>query len=93
MHPVNFEGAREYKKPESMTDEECFSVYAAQFQDIKLRSSFVTAWLPNADDLKAINAGLPIYFKMMTEGLYPHIPFTIGEDGICNDPSFDEKEK
>ena len=28
MHPVNFPGAREVTKPENMTDEQCFSVYA-----------------------------------------------------------------
>ena len=28
MHPVNFPGAREIGKPENMTDEQCFSVYA-----------------------------------------------------------------
>lgn len=28
MHPVTFEGAVEIKKPETMTDEECMSVWA-----------------------------------------------------------------
>jgi len=28
MHPVNFEGAVEVKKPEDMTDEQCISVWA-----------------------------------------------------------------
>lgn len=28
MHPVQFEGSVEIKKPESMTDKECYSVWA-----------------------------------------------------------------
>ena len=28
MHPVNFEGAIEIKKPENMTDEQCMSLWA-----------------------------------------------------------------
>lgn len=28
MHPVNFEGAATIKKPESMTDEQCMSIWA-----------------------------------------------------------------
>jgi hypothetical protein len=28
MQPINFEGSTEIKKPESMTDEECMSVWA-----------------------------------------------------------------
>jgi hypothetical protein len=28
MHPVQFEGSTEIKKPENMTDEQCYSVWA-----------------------------------------------------------------
>ena len=28
MHPINFEGAKEIKKPDDMTDEQCTSIWA-----------------------------------------------------------------
>jgi hypothetical protein len=93
MQPINFPGAREIGKPENMTDEQCFSVYAATI-DYNYTGSdgvlyearmWTEAWKPSKEDIEAINRGEPIYIQIHSIGLPPISVFTIDEEGKCND--------
>lgn len=79
MQPINFPGAREVGKPETMTDEQCFSVWA-HTQDHNYTGSdgkqytdrvWTEAWKPNKEDIQAINRGEPIYIQIHSFGLPP----------------------
>lgn len=93
MHPINFPGAEEVCKPENMTDEQCFSVYAAKndyeytgLDDVVYKAVFWTeAWKPSKEDIEAINRGEPIYIQIHSNGLPPISVFTIDEEGWSND--------
>lgn len=85
MQPVNFEGAVEIKKPASMTDEQCMSVYAAKGVDEAGFPFFLEAWKPSFEDLQALNRGEPVYIKIISQGLPPIAVFTLDENGKCND--------
>jgi hypothetical protein len=101
MQPVSFEGATEIKKPPSMTDEQCMSVWAkygftalvgfkvppAAYTEIDSDNYrfFLTAWKPSWEDLQALNRGEPVYIKTIANGLPPMAVFTMDEKGNCND--------
>jgi hypothetical protein len=107
MHPVHFEGAVEIKKPESMTDEQCMSVWAKYGFDLlfKIFESkglvvlpeavyagidaehfpyYMTAWMPNKEDVDAVNRGEPFYIKVLAKELPPMAVFTLDENGNGN---------
>lgn len=77
MIPVYFKGATEIKKPDSMTDEQCTSVWAEYGYDEDGFFYFCTAWKPSKEDLEAINKGEPIYVKKLSDRLPPMSLFTI----------------
>lgn len=93
MHPINFEGAKVIGKPENMTDEQCFSMYARpvdhDFIDNKgetVQSRFwVECWKPSKEDIDAINRGEPIWLQIHSIGLPPVAVFTLDENGNSND--------
>lgn len=86
MNPVEFPGSTEIKKPDSMTDEECMSVYAMINRDPFQRPiNYITAWKPNYEDLQALNRGEPIYICSLYPRLIPMKVFTINENGDSND--------
>ena len=84
MIPVFFEGSEEIKKPKSMTDEECSSVWAFTGTDIIGRDFYLTAWKPNYEDIQAINRGEPIYVKTISKRLPPMQLFTIDTNNEAN---------
>lgn len=81
---IDFEGAIEIKKPPSMTDEQCSSAYAMPFtQEVDIPGGakvavqcFVMCYQPSLDDLNAMNAGAPVWLKVMAPGLPPHFLWT-----------------
>lgn len=93
MHPINFQGAKVIGKPENMTDEQCFSMYALpvdhEFTDNKgekVQSRFwVECWKPSKEDIEAINRGEPIWLQIHSIGLPPVAVFTLDENGNSND--------
>ena len=93
MHPINFPGAREIGKPENVTDEQCFSVYAHTQdynytgEDGKQYTSRVwtEAWKPSKEDIEAISRGEPIFIQIHSMGLPPIAMFTLDENGKSND--------
>ena len=100
MLPVNFEGANEIKKPDSMTDEQCMSIWAKHGFTTLLGFNippsaytaidedkyrfFLTAWKPSYEDIQAINRGEPIYIKTVSRGLPPMAVFTLDENNETN---------
>lgn len=84
MFPVEFQGSTEIKKPASMTDEECFPVYATHGRDVKGFVYFLTAWRPSYEDMQALQKGEPIYVKTISNGLPPMMLFTLDEKGEAN---------
>lgn len=86
MNPIEFPGSTEIKKPASMTDEQCFSVWAFIDKDEEGNvKSFLTAWKPSYEDLQALNRGEPIYIQTLMNRLPPMGVFTMDENGNCND--------
>lgn len=92
MHPIYFEGAKEMAKPENVTDEQCYSVYAHSQdcpfigEDGETYSSKVwtEVWQPSKEDIEAINAGRPVILQIHSHGLPPVAVFTMDENGKPN---------
>jgi hypothetical protein len=93
MHPIYFEGAKEIGKPETMTDEQCFSMWAMPVEHTFTGADgneyhsryWVEAWKPSKEDIEAINRGEPIYLQIHSMGLPPMAVFTLDENGNSND--------
>lgn len=84
MHPIEFAGSTEVKKPANMTDEECLSVWATAGIDLDGYPYYITAWKPSYEDLQAINRGEPIYVKTLSKQLPPMALFTLDENNNGN---------
>lgn len=85
MHPVNFDGARVIGKPNDVSDEQCFSVWATSGIDNAGFPYFCTAWKPSYEDMQALNRGEPIYIKTICMQLPMMAVFTTDENGNPND--------
>ncbi len=80
MLPVEFpEKNFTYIKPNSMTDEECGSldVWRGDSQGTPI---IISKWMPNKEDIEAINAGSGIWVSVVGQrmppiSLYTEIPF------------------
>lgn len=93
MKNTYFEGAKEIGKPPSMTKEQCVPAYAMPFtQEIDVQpldtepdqatkkqtvQCFLLCYQPNEADLRALNAGQPVWLKIMAAGLPPHALWTM----------------
>ena len=85
MIPTDFEGTNIIlSKPSDMTDEQCLSVKAFHGLDNDNFPFFLTAWIPNKEDLEAINAGRPIMLKVIGRQMVPVCIYTCDENGECN---------
>lgn len=85
MIATDFPGSNvSVKRPVNMTEEECSDVRAWHGAGEDGYVYFMTAWRPNADDLKTINEGGYIYCRMMLGQLVPHELFTVNENGESN---------
>lgn len=79
-------------KPENMTDEQCFALYAQPvdyvFDDVSgqpVQARFwVEAWKPSKEDIEAINRGEPVWLQIHSNGLPPVALFTLDENGQSN---------
>jgi len=85
MRAIDFpEANKQYGKPLSMTDEECYSVSVLEQKDQQGRITMTTVWMPNKEDIKAINAGRPVILTFTHNVLPPHVLYTIDEEGNIN---------
>lgn len=80
MRPIDFPAANiVYVKPEVMTDEEFYLISAHK------GDGFIkTVWMPNKEDIDAINAGNPIVVSVAGSNLPPMALFTLDENGEIN---------
>ena len=87
MRPIHFpEANKTYVKPEGMTDVECYSVSAYERKDDQGRvTSVSTVWMPNKEDIEAINAGRAIVLQVTGAGMPPVALFTFNEKGEINE--------
>lgn len=85
MRPIKFEGANiDLAKPKDMTDEQCFTLPAEKNVDANGFDYFLTAWLPNKEDLEALQQGRPLFLKVLGQGHPPVALFTVDENGEGN---------
>lgn len=86
MQPTNFPGAIEIKKPASMTDEQCMSTFATiHYDGDENVTGFTQKWMPNLDDMNALNNGEGVYIHFMASRLAPVSVWTVDENGNCNE--------
>lgn len=85
MHPINFEGANiNLAKPNDMTDEQCQPLPAEKNVDNHGFPYFLTAWMPNKEDVEALMEGKPLWLKVIGTTHPPVVLFTVNEDGTGN---------
>lgn len=92
MKPIQFEGAREIGKPKNMTDDQCSSIWAHNYDheftgsDGKQYQSriWTEMWQPSKEDIEAIVAGRPIILQIHSWGLPPVSMLTLDEKGEPN---------
>lgn len=80
-------------KPESMTDEDCFSISAMKgvIEGIDAEGKpcvfpfYITKWVPNKEDMEALNRGESVYIRTLGIGFQPMAVFTLNEEGIPNE--------
>ena len=84
--PVHFEDSNlTLKKPRNMTDEQCSDLTAYRGVDNSGFPYILTGWMPNREDIEAINEGRPIYIKTIGEAFAPLSIFTLDQEGNCNE--------
>jgi len=85
MMSIDFEGSNvTLGKPTDMTDEQCVSIHAERNVDAQGFPYFLTAWVPNREDLEALQAGRPLFLKMIGTHFQPVAMFTVDENGEGN---------
>lgn len=100
MLAVEFEGSRQIGKPVNMTDEECSGLEILQaftdkpggppeFVAIGVTDGppypfTLSCWKPSREDLEALNAGRPIWVRVLTHTVHPIAIFTTDAAGEIN---------
>ena len=85
MNPVDFKGSNiDLVKPANMTDEQCYGMRAEKGVDENNFHYFKVAYMPNVDDLKALNEGRPLFLKVLGTKFAPVSLFTFDENGNGN---------
>jgi hypothetical protein len=83
---VDFEGSNaDWGKPDSMSDEECMPVSAYNhYTEEGELLSVTTMWMPNKEDLEALNAGRGLMLQVHGV-MVPVALFTFNEKGEINE--------
>jgi hypothetical protein len=95
MLPVNFQGSNlDLNKPPEMTDEECAAVRAFKgtvperaylaIEDGTEYPFILTAWMPSKEDLEALNAGRPLWLRVLSFKHPPVVLFTLNDNDEIN---------
>lgn len=85
MNATDFEGSNiTFGKPADMTDEQCYSIKAQTGKDDSGFPYVLTAWMPNVDDLKALQEGRPLFLKIIGNGMPPVALFTCDAENNGN---------
>ena len=85
MLAVDFPGTNiVFGKPAEMSDEQCGSVPAMTGTDPTGLPYTLTAWLPNYEDLLALQAGRPLMLQIVGGGMPPVALWTYDEETVAN---------
>lgn len=85
MIPIDFEGSNKvYGKPQGWKDEDCGSLHTLETKDANGLPIIISCWQPNKEDIEAINAGRPIWLKMVSNGMCPVEILTLDENNKSN---------
>lgn len=84
MLPIPFQGSQPIAKPPSMTDEECSSLEILQGVTEDLFPYTLSAWQPSKEDIEAIQAGRPIWVRVLSHTVHPLSLFTTDGNGEVN---------
>jgi hypothetical protein len=86
MRFVNFLGSNiVLTKPEGWKDEECMDIDALKHVDSAGHPFYMVAVMPSKEDIDAINAGQPVYIKVIGERFQPMSVWTMNEK---DEPNF-----
>ena len=97
MLNVEFPGSVEIKKPANMTDEQCSSAWAMPLDapidlvvgpngetEKVLSRRWLMHYMPNKEDLAAMNEGRGFWLTITANQLTPHFLFTMNEKDEAN---------
>ena len=85
MMPIPFTGSKPIAKPPNMTDDECSSLEIYQGLTEPEGWPFtLSAWQPSKEDIDAINAGRPIFVRVLSHTVHPLCLFTTDGNGEVN---------
>lgn len=95
MMPVDFQGSNlDLNKPPEMTEEECQSVRAYKgttperaYKAVEDGTDYpfiLTAWMPSKEDLEALNAGRPLWLRVLSFKHPPVALFTLDANEQIN---------
>ena len=100
MLAIEFQGSRQIGKPKNMTDEECggLEILQGTVQEEGDLPAYIhvgvttpetwpftlSCWKPSKEDLEALNAGRPIWVRVLSHVVHPLSLFTTDEQGEVN---------
>jgi hypothetical protein len=72
MNPMRFERSNTVmRRPESMTEEQCFDVHAFIGQDIDGMPVVITKWQPTAEERTRLALGEPVWLHIIGHTMPP----------------------
>lgn len=85
MRTIDFPGTNStFGKPDDMTDEQCYALTAFVGKDLEGTPFVLTAWMPNYEDLQALNAGRPLMLQIVGTSMPPVSLWTIDGNNLPN---------
>ena len=85
MLPIPFEKSKAIAKPIGMTDEQCSSLEVLQGVTEQEGWPFtLSCWKPSKEDIEAIQAGRPIWVRILSHTVNPIALFTTDANGEVN---------
>jgi hypothetical protein len=81
MNPIKIDGSnRVYRKPDSMTDEECASLHVRS-EMVEFRTILSSAWQPTLEEIERMLKGAPVILTI--HGMdHPPVSLQVGEGSI-----------
>lgn len=80
MDAIDFKGKNKvYGKPKNWDEEKdgvCHNLHVFEGTDTLNHNVIISAWKPNEDDIKRINAGEPIFLQILGKSMPPVCVYT-----------------
>lgn len=84
MRGIPFEGSKPIHKPADMIDEQCSSLDIVRLENSQGFPIIRSYWMPNKEDIEAINSGRGVWLDIIGHGMPPVSLFTANEKGEIN---------